>query len=313
MRKFLQNTLTMLNLEPESPNLVEDAEIKKLLALLAQANTKLSSAQENIDALEKTSQGLKSKVQAQGAELVARVIEISIVNEQCAVLETRLEDLGIEIKNMRAQAAKLQLALSTAHQQISLLHLLTEATVATRSRLFLCNKRTREGFHSVSCAEDEAIRQGNIIGHDGHWKLDVVLARMGKFSPEVMDRFKGFYGVAADADIRAPLAIEVLQMNAKMVSCLAGTARSHNQANNNDNDNNQPTKPKNDDDIFHEKFHEFGRIHNRLQKEHGNDYEGFNRALEANAQVKSHVAVMRLISGATSRKHHEYLFNRQSE
>lgn len=140
-----------------------------------------------------------------------------------------------------------------------------------------------------------AIKARTSIAHEGHWKLDTLFAKHGVFPDYILELFPITYGVPHSINI-SPFAMEIVDMNATMVSCLAGTRFSYNSS---------------QDRAFSTAFHSIRDKYNQAKRKLGNDFFALDRALRSDQSVLSLRGEMERIMRNTSRTHREHLRTRR--
>jgi hypothetical protein len=107
-----------------------------------------------------------------------------------------------------------------------------------------------------------AIHAGNAAVHQGNWRVDVILAKRELLTPDNVTKFKIWYGIPITDSKFPNLIIDMIDMHAIMVACLAGTDYTHS---------------KNLQDTFAGSCKVFNKLFNDVVKEHpGNRQAAFN-------------------------------------
>ena len=72
-----------------------------------------------------------------------------------------------------------------------------------------------------------AIHAGNAAVHQGNWRVDIFLAKRELLTQDNITKFKLWYGKPITTSKFPNLIIDMMDLNATMVACLAGTNYTH--------------------------------------------------------------------------------------
>ena len=72
-----------------------------------------------------------------------------------------------------------------------------------------------------------AIHAGNAAVHRGNWRVDIILAKRELLTQDNITKFKFWYGNPSTTSEFPDLIIDMMDMNATMLACLAGTDYTH--------------------------------------------------------------------------------------
>ncbi|PMD24342.1 hypothetical protein NA56DRAFT_700829 [Hyaloscypha hepaticicola] len=72
-----------------------------------------------------------------------------------------------------------------------------------------------------------AIHAGNAAVHQGNWRVDIILAKRGLLTPDNVSKLNFWHCKPSTESMFPNLIIDMMDMNATMRACLAGTAYTH--------------------------------------------------------------------------------------
>jgi hypothetical protein len=75
-----------------------------------------------------------------------------------------------------------------------------------------------------------AVHAGNAAVHQGNWRVDIILAKRGLLTPDNIKKFEFWYGNPSTKSKFPNIIIDMIDMNATILACLAGTAYTHSEA-----------------------------------------------------------------------------------
>jgi hypothetical protein len=148
-----------------------------------------------------------------------------------------VEQLKIEKKSLFQQNRDLQAQIDSINSNLARVSAELEqqepvikCCAAMRNRFFERAKQQLIGGRYVTLhgtPNMAVIHAGNAAVHQGNWRVDVILAKRELLTPDNVTKFKIWYGIHITDSKFSNLIIDMIDMHATMVACLAGTDYTH--------------------------------------------------------------------------------------
>jgi hypothetical protein len=185
-------------------------------------------------------------------------------------------DLQEQIKSINSNLARVSAELEEQEPVI-------KCCAAMRNRFVERAKQQLIGARYVNLhgtPNMEAIHAGNAAVHQRNWRVDIILAKRELLTQDNVTKFKLWYGKPITTSKFPNLIIDMMNMNATMVACMAGTDYSHSKAR---------------QDSFTGSCKVINELFNNVVKEHpGNRQAAFN-AFSSNPKAHQFFAAIKRI------------------
>jgi hypothetical protein len=148
-------------------------------------------------------------------------------------LKKEKESLLQQNRDLQEQIDKLNSNLVRVSAELKEEKPVIECCAAMRNRFFERVKQQLIGGRYVKLhgtPNMAAIHAGNAAVHQGNWRVDIILAKRGLLTPDNVSKFEFWYGNSSTKSKFPNLIIDMMDKNATMLACLAGTAYTHDKA-----------------------------------------------------------------------------------